>query len=55
MKALKKIILKLEMCICVFALAMVDVAVNFCRGMWYEPEIPEGMDEFIEKRNRRCS
>ncbi len=50
---IKKNLLKMEMSICALSIAMASTGVNFCRGMWYEPEIPEGMDAFMKTRKRK--
>ena len=44
---MRKLIFKL----CTFVVTIATIAPNACRGNWYQPEEPEGLNEFLQKKN----
>lgn len=36
--------------LCSFALVIATIAPNTCRGNWYQPLEPEGLEKFFENR-----
>lgn len=49
-KYIKRIVVKYGKQLCTLAVIIAPIATRCCRGMYYEPEIPEGMNEFLEKK-----
>lgn len=38
--------------LCAFAIGVAAIAPECCRGNWYEPEEPEGLEEVLEKSGK---
>ena len=52
MKHIKKLIVKSGKHLCALALMTAPVVAQSCRFCFYEPEVPEGMDEFAARKRR---
>lgn len=48
-KNVKKFIYKAANVLCAFAVLIAPIAGRACRILFYEPEKPEGLDDFISK------
>lgn len=48
MKLLKRFVKKYGAVICSAAILVAPAASEYCRFLLYEPEAPEGLDEFIK-------
>ncbi|MBR6222183.1 MAG: cyclic lactone autoinducer peptide [Lachnospiraceae bacterium] len=49
MKALYNIVARKAIVLCSIAAVTSTFATELCRGVWYQPEEPEGLAEFAEK------
>lgn len=38
--------------LCAFAIGVAAIAPECCRGSWYEPEEPEGLEEVLKKSGK---
>ena len=38
--------------LCAFAIGVAAIALECCRGSWYEPEEPEGLEEVLKKSGK---
>lgn len=48
---LKQVILKHASKMCAMVVSIASIAPVCCRGIWYQPDEPDGIEEFIGKRS----
>ncbi len=48
----RKIIEKYGKLICMVAVLITTFGLNDCKGSWYQPKEPEGLEEFIKNKRR---
>lgn len=51
MKILSAFFIKNAAKICALAIGVTAIAGQACRAQWYEPEMPEGLEEFLASKH----
>lgn len=52
MKKVLEILVRHSGKLCAFAIGVAAIAPECCRGSWYEPEEPEGLEEVLKKSGK---
>lgn len=54
-KIIENLVVRYGKQLCSIAMVAAVASVNSCRGLFYQPEEPEGLLELAKKREHRCT